>query len=58
MFKFFIDVFCKDTIIGLNICDDIRKNRIYKNKYIRLFINDKNLISKEKNFIDPIACHL
>ncbi len=56
MFKFFIDVFCKDTIIGLSSFENIKKNKLYKNKYNKTSFK-KNFHSK-KNFIDPIACHL
>ncbi len=37
MLKFFIDVFCKDTVIGLCKFEDIQKNKLYKNKYSPLF---------------------
>ncbi len=56
MFKFFIDVFCKDTIIGLSGFNDIRTNRIYKNNCKTLFSANKH--RQKKNFIDPIVCRL
>ncbi len=59
MLKFIIDVFCKDTVIGLSAFEDIRPNRIYKNKYKKLFkARQNNIIRLNNKFIDPIACHL
>lgn len=37
MFKFFLDIFCKDTIIGLSQLSTTKRNRIYKNKPISCF---------------------
>ncbi len=54
MFKFIIDIFCKDTIIGLSQFENIRKNSIYKNKYSSLFKEKKNIC----NFTDRYAYHL
>ena len=57
MLNFFIDVFCKDTIIGLSQFDDIRRNRLYKNKYSPLFKKVKNTnVNINSCFIDQIAC--
>ncbi len=58
MLNFFIDVFCKDTIIGLSQFDDIRRNRLYKNKYSPLFKKVKNTkVNINSSFIDQIVCH-
>ncbi len=58
MVKFIIDIFCKDTIIGLSQFDDIRKNRLYKNKYSPLFKKVKNTkINFNPLFIDQTVCH-
>ena len=56
MLKFIIDIFCKDTIIGLSDFADIRPNRIYKNKHKILF--RKNKVRFINPFTDPIACRL
>ena len=57
MLNFLIDVFCKDTIIGLSQVEDIRKNRLYKNKYSSLFKKVKNnKVKFSPRFIDQIAC--
>ena len=56
MIKFFIDVFCKDTIIGLSVLQDSSYLKIFKNKYSVLF--SQNFIRFDKKFTDPIACHL
>ncbi len=57
MLNFLIDVFCKDTIIGLSQFEDIRKNRLYKNKYSSLFKKVKNnKVKFSPRFIDQIAC--
>lgn len=53
MFSFFIETFCKDTIIGLRQFENIRKNTIFKNKHQRLFSNSQKVKS---NFVtDPIV---
>ena len=58
MLNFLIDVFCKDTIIGLSQFEDIRKNRLYKNKYSPLFKKVKNTkVNINSSFIDQIVCH-
>lgn len=57
MFKLIIDIFCKDTIIGLCAFENIKGNRIYKNRQYRLFLknnNEKNYLS----FTDPFDYHL
>ena len=57
MLNFLIDVFCKDTIIGLSQFEDIRKNRLYKNKYSSLFKKVKNnKVKFSPRFSDQIAC--
>ena len=56
MLKFFINVFCNDTIIGLKEFEDIKKITIYKNRHISLFC--KNCMTNNFKFTDPIACHL
>jgi len=56
MLKYFIDIFCKDTIIGLSQFQDIRYKRIYKNRQSSLFSKKSSNI--KYNFTDPIACHL
>ena len=55
MLKFIIDIFCKDTIIGLSQFEDYNKKRIYKNRQSRLF--SKGYSKQVNHFIDPIACH-
>ncbi len=71
MFRWFIDIFCKDTIVGLS---NIEKNRVekiqnknsykneirlYKNFYSPLFKTNNGTVKKFKNsFTDPIAYHL
>ena len=57
MLKFFIDIFCKDTVVGLSQFDDIRYKRIYKNRQNRLF-SEKYSLSNKPKFIDPIVCRL
>lgn len=44
MFKYFIDIFCKDTVIGLSEFEYIRNNRLFKNKYSSLFKNKKEYL--------------
>lgn len=56
MLKFFFDIFCKDTIIGLSQFEDIRYKRIYKNRQSRLFSSQYS--NSKRSFTDPIACHL
>lgn len=56
MLKFIIDIFCKDTIIGLSQFEDIRYKRIYKNRQSSLF--SQKYSNRKRNFTDPIACHL
>ena len=56
MLRFIIDVFCKDTAIGLSQFDDARSSRIYKNSHFPLFRIKTN--KRFLNFTDPIACHL
>ncbi len=55
MLKFFIDIFCKDTIIGLSDFEDIRRNCIYKNQYKNLFCTKEKKIYP---FIGQIVYHL
>jgi hypothetical protein len=56
MLKFFIDIFCKDTIVGLSQFEDFSNVRIYKNRQSRLF--SKKCLKSKNHFIDPIACRL
>ena len=59
MFKYIIDIFCKDTVVGLSDFDDIKKNTIYKNKYSSLFNIRKEYKLNSKTFsIDQFAYHL
>ena len=59
MFKFIIDIFCKDTIIGLSAFEDIKPRRIYKNKHKKLFKEKHDNVVRFYNpFIDPYACRL
>ncbi len=57
MIKFILDVFCKDTVIGLSQCEWGGRYRIYKNNQEFLFRSRKK--PKAHNGItDPIAYHL
>lgn len=56
MFKYIIEIFCKDTIIGLSDFSEIRAGRIYKNRHKSLFKNKNKFYMNY--FTDPIACHL
>lgn len=59
MVKFIIEIFCKDTIIGLCQFEDIRKNRLYKNKYSPLFKKrEESRIKFNTMFIGQTACRL
>lgn len=59
MLNFIIEIFCKDTIIGLCSFEDIRKNRLYKNKYSPLFKKrEESQIRFNTRFIDPTVCRL
>ena len=58
MLKFLIDIFCKDTVIGLCPFDDIFSHRIYKNRQNRLFSKNYKKIKRISMFIDPMACYL
>lgn len=57
MFKFIVDIFFKDTIVGLSQLGDYRYKRIYKNRQQRLF-SQQYLNNRRPKFIDPIACRL
>ncbi len=50
MFNFIIDIFCKDTVIGLSGFENIRKNTIYKNKFSSLFKN----IPEDETFLNSM----
>ena len=52
-----LDIFCKDTIVGLCQFEDIRYKRIFKNRQNRLF-SKRNIYYVKSNFTDPIACRL
>ena len=41
MFRYLIDIFCKDTTIGLCQIERNKKNRIFKNKYSNTLFNKK-----------------
>lgn len=59
MIKFIIDIFCKDTIIGLSQFEDIKKRKPNRNKYSSLFKQrEEQKISFDNHFIGPIAYHL
>ena len=59
MFHYIIDIFCKDTIVGLSQFQDIKHNTIYKNKYSALF-NTKSCRKSNGNraSIGQFAYHL
>ena len=58
MLNFIIDVFFLFFIIGLSQFEDIRKNRLYKNKYSPLFKKVKNnKVNFNPRIIDQIVCH-
>ncbi len=46
MLAYIIDIFCKDTIIGLSQFEDIKRKTIYKNKYSSLFKERKEYPNK------------
>ena len=59
MLKFIIDIFCKDTIVGLSQFDSKRYKSLYKNKYSSLFKKTKEYSYKRKYFsTDQYAYHL
>lgn len=67
MFKFIIDIFCKDTVVGLTDIDEKKYNRhnikremrLYKNIYSPLFKKEIENTKKFKDkFTDPIAYRL
>lgn len=69
MFKFFIELFRKNTVIGLtDIVDETEKKyssfntkdeiRLYKNVYSQLFKTEKKSEGFQNTFTDPIAYHL
>ena len=59
MFSYIIDIFCKDTIVGLSQFEDIRKRKIYKNKYSSLFKPRKEYkYDINKPFTGQFAYHL
>ncbi len=61
MIKYFIDIFCKDTIIGLCQFEDIkkRKRHKYQQKYSPLFEQrEEQKIKINNHFIGPMAYHL
>ncbi len=57
MLKFIIDIFCKDTVIGLSQFENIRRSKIYKNRRSKLFKNSTYGYNG-MNFTDPIVYHL
>ena len=59
MLSYIIDIFCKDTIVGLSQFEDVKKSRIYKNKYSSLFKTRKEYKHKGyKSFTGQFAYHL
>ena len=61
MIKFFIDIFCKDTIIGLCQFEDIktRKRRTYRKNNPPLFKQrEESKVKYDNYFIGPMAYHL
>ncbi len=50
MFKFFFDVFCKDTAIGLCEIERLNRSKIYKNNYSERLFSNKSDNSKFKCF--------
>ena len=59
MIIFIIDIFCKDTVIGLCQFEDIKRRKLYKNNYSPLFKKSREQkVKYNPRFIDPIACHL
>ena len=58
MIKFFIDIFCKDTIIGLCQFEDIKKRKAYryKQKSSPLFKKrEEQNVRFDNHFIGPMA---
>ena len=58
MIKYFIDIFCKDTIVGLCQFEDIktRRKKSYKKNYSPLYKkNGEHKIKFDNHFIGPIA---
>lgn len=61
MIKFFIDIFCKDTIVGLCQFEDIktRKRYSYQKKTSPLFKQrEESKVKYDNYFIGPMAYHL
>ena len=70
MFKFFIELFRKNTVVGLTTIEQETEKkyssvniknemRLYKNVYSQLFTTDKKAEKKfQDTFTDPIAYHL
>ena len=59
MFKFLLDVFCYEPIIGLCGINGSKKYKLYKNKHSKLFRKCAYECSfNSQKFIDPIAYRL
>ena len=59
MLNFIIDIFCKDTIIGLTQFESKKYKQLYKNKYTTMFRKERNNPNRNKYFsIDQYAYHL
>lgn len=59
MLNFIIDIFCKDTIIGLSEFESRKYKSIYKNKYSSLFKVKKGYTGRNRFYsIDQYAYHL
>lgn len=60
MVKYLIDIFCKDTNIGLCSIGLAKKSGTYKNMYPKkMFVKDCRKPAFNDSFsIDPIVCHL
>ena len=57
MFKFFFDVFCKDTAIGLCQIERSKRSKIYRNNYSKQIFSNKPDNNGFKCFtIDQTLC--
>lgn len=59
MIKYFIDIFCKDTVIGLCAIKETKRKKLYQKNYSPLFDKrEETNINIKNHFIGPIAYHL
>ncbi|MCD7779377.1 MAG: hypothetical protein LUH05_01740 [Candidatus Gastranaerophilales bacterium] len=58
MFKFIIDIFCKDTVIGLSEFNDSIKKENYDKKFSKLFGSKENDLNINSMFIGPCVYRL